>query len=95
MLSIYIRSSSQMGMDTGLFHSCFFAYFQRSLFLFLMFFFKYYFTLVSVVFLNPFMDFDSVLIASMQVHVCVSRMEVPSNVPVTIGEDKYFTLGQV
>jgi len=56
------------------------------------------FTLVSVVFLNPYMamDFDSafkfIQFDGMQVHVCVSRMEVSNNVH---GEDKYFTVGQV
>jgi len=65
-------SSSQVGMDAGLFHPCFLCFFQQSLFVFLIFS-NIIFTLVSVVFLNPFMDFDSVFkfiqFTSMQVHV--------------------------
>jgi len=52
----------------------FLCFFQRSLFLF--------FTLVSVVFLNPFMDFDSVKFLE---YAGTFMMEVPDNVHVNIG----------
>jgi len=62
-----------------------------------LFLFKYFqiFTLVFVVFLNPFLDFDNVvnllnLLVYMQVHACASRIKVPDNIYVTIGEDKCF-----
>jgi len=57
----------------------FLCFFQRSLFLFLIFL-DIIFTLISVVFLNPFMDFDSVLNSS-----GTYMMEVPDNIHVTIG----------
>jgi len=48
----------QVGMDAGYISPLFLCFFQRSLFLFLIFL-NIIFTLVSVVFLNPFMNFDS------------------------------------
>jgi len=49
--------SSQVGMNAGLFHPCFFAI---SIFIFNILKYYDFFTLVSVLFLNPFIDFDSV-----------------------------------
>jgi len=60
----------------------FLCFFQQSLFLFLIFL-DIIFTLFSVVFLNPFMDFDSVFKLLEYVGTCM--MEVPDNIHVTIG----------
>ena len=49
--------SSQVGMDAGLFHACFFAFLVISI---NSLFFNIIFTLVSVLFLNPYMDFEIV-----------------------------------
>jgi len=59
-----------------------FLCFFQSLFLFLLFL-DITFTLVSVVFLNPYMDFDSVFKLLEYVGTCM--MEVPDNIHVTIG----------
>jgi len=48
--------SSQVGMDAGLFHPCFFAFLAISISILI--FPNITFILFSVLFLNPFMDFD-------------------------------------
>jgi len=49
--------SSQVGMDAGLFNTCFFAF----LVIFISIFNIFKFTLVSVFFLNPLMDYKVVI----------------------------------
>jgi len=60
----------------------FLCFFQQSLFLFPICL-DIIFTLVSVVFLNPFMDFDSVFKLLEYAGTCM--VEVPDNIHVTIG----------
>jgi len=52
--------------------------------------FKYYFYTVFVLFINPFMDLIKVqyILSFAFMQVCVSSIEVPDHVHVTIGEGK-------
>jgi len=74
-----LYSSSQVGMDAGYFTlvSLLFSAISISNIL------NIIFILVSVVFLNPFMDFDSVFKLLEYADTCM--MEVPGNIHVTIG----------
>jgi len=67
-------------MDAGLYFTLVSLLFQQSLFLI---FLDIIFTLVSVVFLNPFINFDSVFKLLEYAGTCM--MEVPDNIHVTIG----------
>ena len=75
-------------MDVGLFFTLFSLLFLAISFLFLIFS-NIIFTLVSVLFLNPFMDFDSVNKSTLIcLHAGSYVVEVPDHVYITIGEDK-------
>ena len=80
--------SSQVGMDAGIFHPWFFAFLTISIFIFIIL--NYYFYTSFVLFLNPLMNLK-VLIKVIQfacMQVCVSSIQEPDHVHVTIGEDK-------
>jgi len=80
-----LYSSSRVGIDVEILHPCLAAIYII---------FNIIFTLVSVVFLNPLIDFDMAL-KLLNLLVCRSTYvcPVPDNVHVSIGEDKYFTVG--
>ena len=70
---------SQVSMDAGLFHPCFFD--VLVIFVSIFNIFKYYFTLVSVLLLIPFMDEYKYFNLPVCRQVCVSRIEVPDLCP--------------
>jgi len=78
-----LYSSLQVGMEAGLYFTFVSLLFSAiSISIFNLIFLNIMFTLVSVVFLNPFMDFDGAFKLLEYAGTCM--MEVPDNIHVTI-----------